>query len=117
MADWSDYYSGQRVDSLARFVALVHHDCRVCGSIPRLGSFNLDVVLTLKAPKYCYITQETKGVFQFEIIINVLVSSFRFFEYLCYGSTAFIKVSRFQCEIDFRRQRLSAKLSYFFAVS
>ena len=40
MADWSDYYSGQRVDSLARFVGLRHHDARVGGSIPGLGSFN-----------------------------------------------------------------------------
>ena len=40
MADWSFYYSGQRVDSLARFVALRHHDARVGGSIPGMGSFN-----------------------------------------------------------------------------
>ena len=40
MADWSNYYSGQRVDSLARRVALRHHDARVGGSIPGLGSFN-----------------------------------------------------------------------------
>ena len=40
MADSSDYYSGQRVDSLARCVALGHHDARVGGSIPGLGSFN-----------------------------------------------------------------------------
>ena len=40
MAEWSDYYSGQRVDSLARCVALRHHDVRVGGSIPGLGSFN-----------------------------------------------------------------------------
>ena len=40
MADWSDYYSGQRVDSLARCVELRHHDVRVGGSIPGLGSFN-----------------------------------------------------------------------------
>ena len=39
MADWSDYYSGQRVDSLARCVALRHHDAGVGGSIPGLGSF------------------------------------------------------------------------------
>ena len=31
-----------------------------------------------------------KGFFQFEIIINVLVVSFRLIEYLCYGSTAII---------------------------
>ena len=37
MADWSDYYSGQGVDSLARCVALRHHDARVGGSVPGLG--------------------------------------------------------------------------------
>ena len=31
---------GQRVDSLAPLVALRHHDVRVVGSIPGLGSFN-----------------------------------------------------------------------------
>ena len=40
MADWSDHYSGQRVDSLARFVVLRHRDARVGGSVPGLGSFN-----------------------------------------------------------------------------
>ena len=30
--------------------------------------------------------------FQFEIIINFLVSSFRFFEYLCYGSTVITNI-------------------------
>ena len=40
MADWIDYYSGQRVDSLARFIALRHHDVGVGGSVPGLGSFN-----------------------------------------------------------------------------
>ena len=40
MPNWSDYYCDQRVDSLARFVALMHHDARVDGSIPELGSFN-----------------------------------------------------------------------------
>ena len=40
MTDWSDYYSGQRVDSLARCVALRHHDARVGGSVPGLGNFN-----------------------------------------------------------------------------
>ena len=34
------YASGQRVDSLARCVALRHHDARVGGSVPGLGSFN-----------------------------------------------------------------------------
>ena len=40
MTDWSDYYSGQREDSSAGFVALRHHDARVGGSIPGLGSLN-----------------------------------------------------------------------------
>ena len=40
MTDWSDYYSGQRVDSLARLVTLKHHDARVGGSILWLGNFN-----------------------------------------------------------------------------
>ena len=36
----------------------------------------------------------TKGFFQFEIIINVLVSSFSaLFEYLCYVSTAIRNIS------------------------
>ena len=43
MTDWSDYYSDQWqwqwVDSLARCVALRHHDARVGGSVPGLGSF------------------------------------------------------------------------------
>ena len=34
--------------------------------------------LTLKTLKYVYIKQETKGFFQFEIIMNVLFSFFRF---------------------------------------
>ena len=45
MADWSNYYSGQRVDSLARFVALMHHNARVGGSIPGLGSYNTVTLL------------------------------------------------------------------------
>ena len=40
MTDWSDYYSGQRVDSLARFVVLRHHGAKLDGSIPGLGNFN-----------------------------------------------------------------------------
>ena len=40
MVIWNDYYSGQRVDSLARFLALMHHDATVDGLIPGLGSFN-----------------------------------------------------------------------------
>ena len=45
MADWSDYYSGQRVDSLARCVALRHHDVKAGGLIPGLGSFNSVIIL------------------------------------------------------------------------
>ena len=37
--------------------------------------------------------------FQFEIIINVSVLSASF-EYLCYGSTAIVIFSSFQCEDD-----------------
>ena len=56
MADWSDYYSGQQVDSLARCVALRHHDVRVGGSIPGLGSFNTVTMIwpdLAKLTKYC----------------------------------------------------------------
>ena len=58
MADWSDNHSGQRVESLARFVALRHHDVRVGGLIPGLGSFNTDthpsVISTNKNSKRRY---------------------------------------------------------------
>ena len=47
LAAWSDYYSGQRVNSFARFVALRHHDARVDGSIPGLGSFNTVTFVTV----------------------------------------------------------------------
>ena len=40
MTDWSDYYCGQQVDSLARCVARRHHDARVGGSVPGLGSID-----------------------------------------------------------------------------
>ena len=36
------------------------------------------VIITLEALKYFYINQETNGFFQFEMIINVLVSCSRF---------------------------------------
>ena len=58
---------------------------------------------------------ESKGFFQFEIITNVLVSSFRFFEYICYGSMNIVIISvcvdRLQTsEFDvFRRQILTSK--------
>ena len=40
--------------------------------------------LTLEALKYFCINHGDRGIFcQFEIIINVLVSYFRFFEYMC----------------------------------
>ena len=38
----------------------------------------VNCLLTLKVLKYFYINQETKGFFQFELKINVLVGSFRF---------------------------------------
>ena len=38
--DWSDYYSGHKVDSLARLVAHRHPDVKDGGSIPVMGSFN-----------------------------------------------------------------------------
>ena len=40
MADWSDYHSDQRVDSLPRFLALRYHNVRVGGLIPELDNFN-----------------------------------------------------------------------------
>ena len=40
MADWSDYHSVHQVNSLTTLVTLRHHDVRVGGSIPGLGSFN-----------------------------------------------------------------------------
>ena len=49
---------------------------------------------TLKALKYLYILNQEN--FQFEIIINDLVDYFRFFEYLCYRSTAIINMLLFQ---------------------
>ena len=39
---------------------------------------------------FLYKQWRPKGFFQFEFIISVLVSSFRFLEYLCYESTAII---------------------------
>ena len=39
--------------------------------------------------KYLFINQENKGNFQFEIIC-LFLARFALFEYLCYGSTAFI---------------------------
>ena len=50
---------------------------------------------------------ETKGFFQFEIIINAL-NCFGFIEYLCYGSTAIINILLFHCGIDIRRQNVTA---------
>ena len=40
MVHWGDYHSGQRLDSLVRFLALRHHDGRVGGSITGLGKFD-----------------------------------------------------------------------------
>ena len=49
---------------------------------------------------------ETKGCFQLEIIINVLVGLIHF-EYVCYGSTAKYLLSYSEW-IDFRRQNLTS---------
>ena len=49
---------------------------RLTGSRP---NNNERSILTLKVLKYFYINQETKGFFQFEVIIHVLVCSFCFF--------------------------------------
>ena len=72
---------------------------------------------------------ETKGFFQFKININVLVSFFDSFEYLCYGSKTIINIFTltvwgstldltpyfYSVEIDFRpdvyrRQILTSKV-------
>ena len=50
---------------------------------------------------------EIKGVFKFEIMINVLVLSVSF-EYLCYGPTAIIKMSTLSARVEFRRQNLTS---------
>ena len=48
---------------------------------------------TLKALNYFSITYVDQKVFQFKIIKNILVSSFRIsFEYICYGSTDNINI-------------------------
>ena len=60
--------------------------------------------LTLKARKYFYTNQETKGFFQFqfEIIINVLVTAIKRILFISvpgpslYGSTTIKKLSFFQ---------------------
>ena len=49
-------------------------------------------IITLEAPKYFYINQKTKAFFQFDIIINVLVSSFWFIWILCHWSPIFINM-------------------------
>ena len=52
---------------------------------------------------------ETEGFLQFEIIINVLVSSFWFIEYLCYWSTAIINIFfSYSAGNDFSRQNLTS---------
>ena len=42
------------------------------------SAYSKIALLTAEAVKYCYVNQDTNGFFQFEIIINVLVSSFCF---------------------------------------
>ena len=49
---------------------------------------------------------ETKGLCQFEIIINVLLSSFR----LCYGFTTIIYFYSFNAGIVFGRQNMTSKV-------
>ena len=50
--------------------------------------------LTPEVLKYFYTNHgDQRVLFQFEIIINVLVSYLASFEYLCYGSTAIINIS------------------------
>ena len=52
---------------------------------------------------------ETNGVFfQFEIIMNGLVSSFGVIEHLCYGSTAISNILILTVR-GFRRQNLTSK--------
>ena len=40
------------------------------------NTIEFEMGLTFEALKYFYVNQETEGIFQFEIIVNVLVSSF-----------------------------------------
>ena len=61
-------------------------------------------------------TLEIKGFFQFEIIMNGLVSSFCFIWIPCYGSTAimhilhtYLSVRRSTLDVVFRRQVLRSK--------
>ena len=48
--------------------------------------------LILKALNFFQINHGHQSFFLFEIIINVLVSFFDSFEYLCYGVTAIINI-------------------------
>ena len=68
-------------------------------------------ILTLTALKYFYINQETKGFFQFEIIIKCLAgSSFRFIwipMLRVYGHSKY--VYSYSAGSDFRRQNLTSK--------
>ena len=43
-------------------------------------------------PAFVYTPRRPKGIFQFEIIIHVLVALTASFEFLCHGSTAIIKL-------------------------
>ena len=66
---------------------------RINANLVKEGSFRINAKLvkeelTLITLKYLLYTMDTKGFFQFKIIIDVLVSPFRFIEYFCYGSTA-----------------------------
>ena len=84
--------------------------------LARFNTYNAEILL--------YKQWRPKGLFQFEVILNVLSSSSRFiwipmlcvygyynsalFEYLCYGSTVIIIVNSFSAGIDFRRQNLTS---------
>ena len=67
MADWIDFYSGQFVDSLARFVAFRHHDAsRVGGLIPGLGNFN-----TVTCPFQLHVLQ---SFLRIQLIVHIAIS-------------------------------------------
>ena len=59
-----------------------HYSISSCGFVINPGNDELIV----------YTSWRLNGLFQFEIIINVLVSFSTSLEYLCYGSTAIINI-------------------------
>ena len=76
-----------------------------------LPANNRDVV-TLTPLKYCHINQETKGFFQIEIIINVLVSYYFRFIWISmlwdYGHNKFATLSVRGSTLDVRFWRLKS---------